>query len=192
MIAFKFENKRLILNAKTLVVPQFNAIWEYYEDNADAIKLLTYIYGMGDITVNNPYLDVPHYEKVEIVKRGVFGKEGYKFSPDEKKLINAALPVYAELNKDSVYRMLEVINFKIDELSHHLRTNKLDKDNIDNQIGQVNKFQALLKSKAVTEEYVSKELAKDKTQGDMSRSPLETGAIKYTPSDNIEILDGPA
>ena len=182
MISFKLENKKLVINAKTLIVPQFNAIWEYYDEKEEAIRMLTYIYGMSDITVNNPYIDVAHYEKDEVVKKGVYGNKDYKFNREEKELVNNAIPVYTELNKDSVYRMLEVVNQKIDELSFHLRTNKMGKDNIDDQIGQVNKIQALLKSKALTEDYVSKELAKDKTQGDMSRSPLETGAIRYIPS----------
>ena len=179
MISFLIKDGRLTIDAKALTVPAFNEVWEFYEDKKDSQAMFIYIFGMKDITINNPYLDVPHYERDAVVKNSVFGDRKYKFSEDEKKLLNVALPAYEKLNKDSPYRMLDMINLKIDEIERYARTNKIDSDNLNQQIAMIEKVEKLIKSKAVVEEYVAKEIKKTKTQGDFTRSPLETGQIGY-------------
>lgn len=185
MISFKIERGKLIVDEKTLLVPQFNDIWEFYADKEEAKKVLIYIFGMSDITNKNPYVDVAHYEKVEIIKNSVFKNRKHRFSREETKLINDAIPVYTELNRNSAYRMLENINYKIDEINMHMRGNKVTTDNLNAQVNSITTTEKMLKAREVAEEYVSKEIKKIKTQGDMSRSPLETGQVGYTPSESF-------
>lgn len=190
MISFKIEKGKLIIDEKTLIVPQFNDIWDYYEDKEKAEKMLIYIFAMADITIKNPYLDVAHYEKDSVIKNSVFKNSKHKFSREESQLINAAIPVYSELNRDSAYRMLESINYKIDEINKHMRTSKVKEDNLGSQVSMVTNTEKMLKAKAIAEDYVAKEVEKaTKTQGDMMRSPLETGQLRYTPTETPQIVD---
>lgn len=187
MIRFVLDKGHLIVDEKTLTVPQFNAIWEFYKDKEDAKKMLIYIFGIADITIKNPYLDVAFYEKDSVIKNSVFNNPKHKFSREESQLINNAIPVYAELNRDSAYRMLENINYKIDEINQHMRNQKVTSDNLNAQVSMVTTTEKMLKAKAIAEEYVAAAIEKkQKTQGDFERSPLETGQIKYTPSEDFQ------
>ena len=181
MISFKIQNQQLVVDEKTLIVPEFKAIWDKYTDKRSAQKMLTYVFGLADITTMNPFFDVPEHDLEKSLKKSIYKDEKHKFSKPEQKLIDDAVAIYKKLNEDSVFRTLRTINKKIDEINLYMERQRITSDNLNDQITLISKYDAILNSKAATEDMVAKQVEKQKAKGGFERSPLETGQIGYKP-----------
>jgi len=179
MSFFMIKDNRVIVDERILTVPAFNNIWEHFEDKNIASKFLMFIFAMNDITQDNPYLEVPYYEKEPVIKLSLFGNKDYAFTKEEEILVREGQKWFNKLNEDSPWRSLCTLNQKIDQLNKHLAGKKMTEKNYDSQSKTLLNIEKLLKSRENIQKMVYREVEKARAKGDMQRSPIELGLITY-------------
>lgn len=191
MIIFDInERGDLMVDAKTLTVDAFYQL--YKSDKApnklNAVKLLKYVFFMGDITEKNPHRDIAYHLREDFAKKDVFGDAKFKFSKKEEDMVNNAIKWYYTLNRDSVDRLAIAVNRQVDQITNMLETSEdLTLTNYKDRIDLMKDIKNILISKTQTDEFVEKSKKKAKTKGNAARSPMEMGLVLTQLSDVSEI-----
>lgn len=191
MISFDInERGDLMVDAKTLTVDAFHQL--YKSDKApnklNAIKLLKYVFFMGDITEKNPHRNIAYNLREPYAKKDVFGDSGYKFGKKEQEMVDNAIQWYYTLNRDCVDRLSFAVNRQIDQLTEMLETSEdLTLQNYKERVDLMKDIKNILISKTQTDEFVEKSKKKAKTKGNTARSPMEMGLLLTQSSDDPEI-----
>jgi hypothetical protein len=178
-VKFDIKDGKLTVKAETLTVSAFCAIWDWDEDpsKSEAIKLLKYVFYKGDITSDNPLIEMSPKDRDRLAKRDCWKDPHYKLSKEQQKLFNDALQWYVTLNRTLPWRSLRVIDDKIDQINDHLDSTNVTDKNLDEITKSLLHLDKLHASREAVEDLVQKQLKKMKVRGGLERSPLEKGML---------------
>ncbi|UJP64009.1 hypothetical protein [Mongoliitalea daihaiensis] len=184
------ERGELMVDAKTLTVEAFYQL--YKSDKApnklNAIKLLKYVFFMGDITEKNPHRDIAYHLRESYAKKDVFGDANHKFSKKEQEMIENAIQWYYTLNRDCVDRLALAVNKQVDQITKLLEdSEEITVKNYRDRVELLKDIKNILISKTQTDDFVEKTKKKAKTKGNAARSPMEMGLILTQSNDDEEL-----
>ena len=179
-VKFDIKDGNLTIKAETLAISAFGAIWEWDKDKSKkkAISLLKFIFYMGDITSDNPFIEMSEKDRERLAKRDCWKDESYKLSKQEQELFDEAIEWYIGLNKTLPWRSLRVLDKKIDEINEHLENVSISDKNLEDITKMMLQVDKLHNTRESLEELVQKQLKKMKVRGGLERSPLEKGMLK--------------
>ena len=103
MKVFDISNGTVVLDPARLIIPEFNDIWkrDKTKDKVKAIKEISYIVFMYDLSVDNPYRGYLETERRHVLKQDYFTPT---WEPDE--LVEKAIKKFKELTETTNTRLL--------------------------------------------------------------------------------------
>lgn len=119
MQIFDIENNKVVLNASSLVIPEFKKIWDRDKgkDKHKATKEISYVVFLCDESVTNPYRAYKDEERERVLLQDFMGD---KWTPDED-ILNA-IEKYKELKQTTNSRLLRSAKRAADKLAEYFDT----------------------------------------------------------------------
>lgn len=156
MKIFNLKDYNIIVEPEVLLVPEFKVIWDKDKSKhkEEAYKWFTYIFMLTDFS--SPYSNLPHNKKELEIKKSILRDEKIKI-PD---YVVEAKQKYIELSELPTQRLLDTVNFKLDEIDNYLRNNEFNDDNADTQNKIMERIAKYIGQREVLEDAVSKEKSK--------------------------------
>lgn len=156
MKIFNLREYNVIVEPEVLLVPEFKAVWDKdkTKHKEEAYKWFSYIYMTCDIA--SPYSNLPHHKRELEIKKAILRDEKIKI-PD---YIEVARKKYIELSELPTQRLLDTVNFKLDEIDSYLRNTEFNEDNADTQNKIMERIAKYIGQREVLEDAVSKEKSK--------------------------------
>ena len=190
-LKFTFEKERIVLDAKFFMIKEFVDIWRHDRSKGKkkAHRMLYFIFLLCDISEDNPlaYIDV-HKRETE-AKFKAFHDIDKKFTKKESTLLEAAIPMYIDLNMTIEERLLDIFDMKAEQLTKLLETTTPETiENEDNGVitfvsnsklitDALNKLSVIRKNRASIVASIRKEAISQKVRGQLTLSPLVKGLI---------------
>lgn len=117
MLEFKFESKRVIVDAKTMMIAGISTIWEDDDTKTKetASKLLTYVHLVSQLDAKAPYFQSSFDEVRMLVKKDLFGDMDFAFPEDLDLLLENTIEEYQKAYEPPEYRMRRMFIKKIDQ-----------------------------------------------------------------------------
>jgi len=198
-LQFKFNNEKIITDAKFFMVPEFVEIWKYdrSKTKTKANKLLYFIFLLCDIGEDNPLANVDTNDREVEAKFRAYHDKKKKFTKREVELLEAAIPMYIDLNMTVEERLLTVFDKKAAELKKMLeQTTPETVRNVDNGVvtfvsnsriitSALNKLSVIRKNRASIVATIKKEAMSEKVRGQLALSPLVKGLINIEMNETI-------
>ena len=190
-LKFTFEKERIVLDAKFFMIKEFVNIWknDRSKGKKKAHKMLYFIFLLCDISDDNPlaYVDI-HKRELE-AKFKAFHDSEKKFTKKEERLLEAAIPMYIDLNMTIEERLLDVFDMKAEQLTKLLED--ITPETVENEDNGVvtfasnsklitdalNKLSVIRKNRASIVASIRKEAINQKVRGQLTLSPLVKGLI---------------
>jgi hypothetical protein len=119
MQVFDIENNKVVLNANSLVIPEFRFLWDRdkSKEKHKATKEISYIVFLCDESINNPYRAYKDFERENILIKDFMG---LNWVPDEA--ITKAVEKYKELKQSTNSRLLRSAKRAADKLAEYFDT----------------------------------------------------------------------
>lgn len=116
MQIFDIDNNKVILNASSLVIPEFKKLWDRDKTKGKhkATKEISYIVFLCEESSSNPYRAYKDFERESILRKDFMG-EGWQ--PDEDIL--RAIDKYRDLKQTTNSRLLRSAKRAADKLAEY-------------------------------------------------------------------------
>jgi len=116
MKVFDISNGSIVLDPARLIIPEFNELWkrDKTKDKMKAIKELSYIVFMYDLSVDNPYRGYLEVERNKVLKSDFFNE---KWEPD--KDVEKAIKKFRELTETTNTRLLSSARSAAEKLASY-------------------------------------------------------------------------
>ena len=104
MKVFDISNGVVVLDPARLIIPEFNTLWkrDKTKDKVKAIKEISFIVFMYDLSVDNPYRGYLETERMLVIKRDFFNDTNWE--PDKE--VTQAIKKFKELTETTNSRLL--------------------------------------------------------------------------------------
>ena len=129
MKVFDISNGVVVLDPSRLIIPEFNDVWkrDKTKDKTKAIKELSYIVFMYDLSVDNPYRGYLENERRLVLKRDFFNSTAWE--PDE--VVSKAIKKFRELGETTNTRLLASARSAAEKLASYFE--EVDFKQLDSQ-----------------------------------------------------------
>jgi hypothetical protein len=158
---FDLVDSVVTINASTLNIPEFKAIWKRDKGRSklDAHAELSYVFYMCDY--KSEFRNFPEQEKVKKIREAFINKRlGEDWKPDAK--ISAAMELYKQMQETPSLRFLNGVTITLDKLTEYLVEADIEdgKDgNIKDIMAAIEKGQKIVAGLGKLKESVSKEVS---------------------------------
>ena len=87
MKVFDIVSGEIIIDPSRLIIPEFNKLWtrDKTKSKSTALKEISYITFLYDLSADNPYRGYTEYERKDILKKDLFGRTSWKPDPAVQK-----------------------------------------------------------------------------------------------------------
>lgn len=128
MKVFDISNGNVVLDPARLIIPEFNELWrrDKTKDKVKAIKEISYIVFMYDLSVDNPYRGYLEIERMRVLKEDFFDS---KWEPD--KLVEKAIKKFKDLTETTNTRLLASAKSAAEKLASYFE--EVDFKKLDSQ-----------------------------------------------------------
>ena len=190
-LKFTFEKEKILLDAKFFMIKEFVAVWKHDRSKGKkkAHKMLYFIFLLCDISDDNPLAYIDVHKRESEAKFRAFHDSEKVFTKKEMELLEAAIPIYIDLNMTIEERLLDIFDMKAEQLTKLLEdTTPETVENEDNGVitfvsnsklitDALNKLSIIRKNRASVVASIRKEAISQKVRGQLTLSPLVKGLI---------------